>query len=99
MRAQWTTLPAGRLDHERIWGAAAAAKAMELGRPLFVVEFETYDAHSTGNARLLRHGGRALRAEPDEAGRTWRVGIEPVLAALDETHSVSPSQLDMFECS
>lgn len=74
----------------------AAEKAMELGRPLFVAEFETYDTHLAGNERLLRRGGRPLHVECDPTGETWRVDLAPVLAAVDEAPSL-PSRMDLFE--
>ena len=61
----------------------AARKAMELRKPLFVVQFDRYDAHSAGNASLLRKGGRPLPAQYDSTTDSWRVDIEPILTLVE----------------
>jgi DNA processing protein len=76
----------------------AAQTALRLGRPLFVVEFPDYDAHSAGNPSLLRKGGRPLKAESDPTGESWHVDIAPVLAEIEQSEVGGPAegQLPLF---
>jgi DNA processing protein len=76
----------------------AAKTASSLGKPLFVVQFDHYDAHSAGNPSLLRKGGRPLKAECDPSGESWRVDIAPVVAEIERSVSAEPpaEQADLF---
>ena len=76
----------------------AANKAFELGKPLFVIQFDEYDEHSAGNPQLLRLGARPLKACFDPDDRSWRVDINPVVAAAEKRaiRKLKPHQTDLF---
>jgi len=76
----------------------AAKKAFELGRPVFVIQFDEYDERSAGNPQLLRLGARPLKAHFDPDDRTWRVDIDPVVDAVEKGADASsqPDQMDLL---
>jgi DNA processing protein len=76
----------------------AAKTAFQLSKPLFVVQFDDYDAHSAGNPLLLRQGAQPLKAQCDPTGETWGVDIAPVAAEIERNVSAEPpvKQTDLF---
>ena len=76
----------------------AAKTAFDLGKPVFVVQFEEYDAHSAGNPSLLRQSARPLPAQCDPSGESWHVDISPVVAAVEQATPPQspPGQMDLF---
>jgi DNA processing protein len=76
----------------------AASTARDLGRPVFVVQFAEYDAHSMGNPRLIQQGARPLEATGDPAGESWCVEVDPLVAAAEKhaSRSRAARQTDLF---
>jgi DNA processing protein len=76
----------------------AAKKGFDLRRQVFVVRFDSYDAHSAGNPALLRSGARPLKATWDGGAESWHVDLAPVMAAADRQRRCAnePQQPDLL---
>jgi DNA processing protein len=77
----------------------AADTALELHRPLFVVDYAATGAQNDGNRKLLRKAGaRPLPVSGDESSAIGRVDLDPVLRELQSPPGAAPpaGQMDLF---